>query len=74
VNKALVAHTLGVLEGVAIGIDSKNIKMDIMNPEIIRLLNAIPEEYRERGHQAIIDEIQTLVDLEVVEWAPLPAG
>jgi hypothetical protein len=34
----------------------------------------IPEEYRELCHQAIIDEIQTLVTLEVVEWAPISQG
>jgi hypothetical protein len=73
-TKALVSHTKRVIEGVTKGKQAPDIKVDILNPKIVRLLNSIPEEYRERGLQAIIDEIHTLVTLEVVEWAPLLPG
>jgi hypothetical protein len=74
VSHALVSHTKKVIEGNTEGKQVSDIKVDTKHPNIFILLNSIPSEYRERGHQAIIDEIQTLVILEVVEWAPLPQG
>jgi hypothetical protein len=71
VSKALVLPTKKVIEGIIEGKQAFDIKVDTLQPKIIGLLNSIPEEHRERGYQAIIGEIQALVNLEVVEWAPL---
>jgi hypothetical protein len=74
VSKALVSHTKKVIGGITEGRLASDIKVDTLHPKIIRLLNSISEVHRERGHQAIIDAIQTLANLEVAEWAPLPQG
>jgi hypothetical protein len=74
VSKALVLHTTKVIEGITQGKQASDIMVDTHHPNIIRWLNSIPEEHRERGHQTIIDEIHTVVNLEVVKWAPLPQG
>jgi hypothetical protein len=57
-------------EGSAVG----SVNVDEAHPGVRSVLTALPATYRAQGKQAIVDEIETLVDLNVFEWVTLPPG
>jgi hypothetical protein len=68
-------HAFMINRGMRVlGTPTLEVSVDEAHPRVRNVLTLLPKEFRERGKQAIIDEIETLVDLEVFEWVNLPPG